>query len=111
MNSLSNQHCVPCEGGQRPMTSAEIQEYLQQLPEWSLNKAQTTISRRFEFKGFQKTISFINALAWVVNPENHHPTLEAGYDYCVVHFTTHAIKGLSPNDFICAAKVDGLLKK
>ena len=109
MDTLSTGHCVPCEGGQPPLSPAQIQHHLLQLPEWVLNKAQTAISRRFEFKGFQKTVSFINALSWIVNQENHHPTLTAGYDYCEVTFTTHAIKGLSKNDFICAAKIDALL--
>lgn len=109
MDNLSTGHCAPCEGGERPLNSAQIQEHLKQVPEWSLNAAQTVISRCFTFKGFQKTISFINAVAWIVNQENHHPTLEAGYDYCIINFTTHAIKGLSKNDFICAAKINTLL--
>ena len=109
MDDLSTGRCLPCEGGQPPLAPEQIQQYRAQLPEWSLNESKTAISRRFSFKGFQKTISFINAIAWIVNQENHHPTLEAGYDYCIVTFTTHAVKGLTPNDFICAAKIDKLL--
>jgi 4a-hydroxytetrahydrobiopterin dehydratase len=109
MGNLSSGHCVPCEGGQPPLHAAEIQQHLQQLPEWRSNDQQTSISRRFAFKGFQKTIGFINAVAWIVNQEGHHPTIEAGYDYCIIHFTTHAVNGLTKNDFICAAKIDQLL--
>jgi 4a-hydroxytetrahydrobiopterin dehydratase len=109
MDDLSTGRCLPCEGGQPPLTPEQMQQYCVQLPEWSLNESKTAISRRFSFKVFQKTISFINAVAWIVNQENHHPTLEAGYDYCTITFTTHAVKGLTPNDFICAAKIDKLL--
>ncbi len=109
MDDLSAGHCVPCEGGQPPLTEPEIEKHLKQVTEWSLNEDKTTISRRFQFKSFQKTIFFINAIAWIANQEGHHPTLEAGYDYCLVKYTTHAVKGLSKNDFICAAKIDALL--
>jgi 4a-hydroxytetrahydrobiopterin dehydratase len=110
MSDLSTGHCVPCERGEPPLTPAQIQQHLRETPEWSLNEAKTVISRRFEFKGFQKVINFINAVAWIVNKEGHHPTLEAGYDYCLVSFTTHALNGLSKNDFICAAKIDLLVQ-
>jgi 4a-hydroxytetrahydrobiopterin dehydratase len=109
MDDLSAGRCLPCEGGQPPLPADQIQQHLAQLPEWTANDQKTAISRRFTFKGFQKTIGFINALAWIVNQENHHPTLEAGYDYCIVTFTTHAAKGLTRNDFICAAKIDKLI--
>ena len=109
MDDLSTGRCLPCEGGQPPLTPEQIQQYRVQLPEWSLNESKTAISRRFSFKGFQKTISFINAIAWIVNQENHHPTLEAGYDYCISYFHYPCREGLTPNDFICAAKIDKLL--
>ena len=108
MDDLSTGRCLPCEGGQPPLTPEQIQQYRMQLHEWSLNESKTAISRRFSFKGFQKTISFINAVAWIVNQENHHPDMEVGYNYCLVKYTTHAINGLSKNDFICAAKINNL---
>lgn len=106
---LTEKHCVPCEGGVDPIERDEAERLLSELPGWTLNDDATLITRRFEFKGFYKTISFINAMAWVVNQENHHPDFSAGYNYCDVGFTTHAIDGLSENDFICAAKVSALL--
>ena len=106
---LSDRHCKPCEGGVAPMTPEEARATMDQVPGWTLSADATTISRRFEVKGFYKTMAFINAMAWIANSENHHPDFSAGYNYCEVNFTTHAIDGLSENDFICAAKLNALL--
>ncbi len=91
------------------MTREEAEATMDQVPGWELSEDGTTLTRRFEFKGFYKCMSFINAMAWIANSENHHPDFSAGYNYCVVNFTTHAIDGLSENDFICAAKVNELM--
>jgi 4a-hydroxytetrahydrobiopterin dehydratase len=106
---LTEKTCVPCEGGVPPILRDEALSVLKSLEGWQLSEDAKMISRRFEFKGFYRTVSFINAMAWVVNNENHHPDFSAGYNYCDVGFTTHAIDGLSENDFICAAKVSALL--
>jgi 4a-hydroxytetrahydrobiopterin dehydratase len=106
---LTDRHCKPCEGGVAPMTREEAQATMDQIPGWKLSEDATTISQRFEFKGFYKTMAFINAMAWIANAENHHPDFSAGYNFCKVNFTTHAIDGLSENDFICAAKINDLL--
>lgn len=104
---LNNMKCIPCEGGVAPLNLVEAEVLLKELnPAWVLDPHVKCITRRFEFKGFQKTMGFVNALAWIVNQENHHPELKMGYNYCEVTFTTHAIDGLSSNDFICAAKLD-----
>ncbi len=108
MTNLCELGCKPCEGGVAPLTRDEAKKLREQTPEWQISEDNIKITRRFEFKGFNKTMSFVNALAWIVNKEMHHPDLEVGYNYCVVNFTTHAINGLSENDFICAAKVDKL---
>lgn len=105
---LQSKKCVPCEGGVPSLTAEQISTFLAQLPEWQLNTDKTLITRRFTFKGFYKTMAFVNAIAWIANQENHHPDMEVGYNYCVVKYTTHAINGLSENDFICAAKVNQL---
>ncbi|NRB71402.1 MAG: 4a-hydroxytetrahydrobiopterin dehydratase [Xanthomonadales bacterium] len=107
--SLTDKHCVPCEGGVDAIDRESALEMLKTLPHWTLSEDSKMITRRFEFKGFYRTVSFINAMAWVVNKENHHPDFSAGYNFCEVGFTTHAIDGLSENDFICAAKVSALL--
>lgn len=107
--NLTTMKCIPCEGGVAPLNRIQAEDLLKQLNSaWTIDSETKSITRRFEFKGFQKTIGFVNALAWVVNQENHHPDLKVGYNYCEVTFTTHAIDGLSENDFICAAKIDSL---
>ena len=107
---LTQKHCLPCEGGVAAIGREEAENMLAEVPGWQLSDDGKMISRRFEFKGFLSTMSFINAMAFMVNKENHHPDFSAGYNYCDVGFTTHAIDGLSENDFICAAKVNALLE-
>jgi 4a-hydroxytetrahydrobiopterin dehydratase len=106
---LTDRHCEPCEGGVEPLQREKAESMLAEVPGWTLSEDGKMIVRRFEFRGFFRTMSFINAMAWVVNNEGHHPDFSAGYNYCEVGFTTHAIDGLSDNDFICAAKVNALL--
>lgn len=107
---LTKKHCVPCEGGVPPLKLDEIKFHLQTLPEWKLHDDHTMITRVLTFHNFHETMAFVNAIAWVSHQENHHPDLEVGYNRCVVHYMTHAVKGLTENDFICAAKVEELLK-
>jgi 4a-hydroxytetrahydrobiopterin dehydratase len=109
MTDLSARRCVPCEGGIAPLSRAAAEEVLQRLDEaWQLSVDATSIQREYRFRDFFRTMSFVNALAHIANIEDHHPDLELGYNYCRVRFTTHAIQGLSENDFICAAKIDQL---
>ncbi len=100
--------CVGCEGGIPALSAEEINQLMPEVPAWQVNADHTVISRRYEFKGFYKTMAFVNAIAWIANQENHHPDMEVGYNYCLVKFTTHAINGLTKNDFICAAKINQL---
>ena len=107
MSELADKHCKPCEGGVKPLTRMESERMLTKLGRgWQLDEKASTVRREFKFKDFYRTMSFVNALAHLANIEDHHPDLEVGYGYCRVLFTTHAIKGLSENDFICAAKID-----
>ncbi len=110
MENLKEQHCIPCEGGVPALKEEEIAALMQELPHWALNESETQISRDVTFKGFYKAMAFLNAVAWIANEEGHHPDMSVGFGYCKVTFTTHAAKGLTQNDFICAAKVDALLK-
>ena len=105
---LSQKHCKPCEGGIPALTQAKAEAMLTNLDQWQLVDNATKLRRRFEFKGFNKTMGFINAIAWIANQEMHHPDVNYGYNYCEVTYTTHAINGLSENDFICASKIDAL---
>ncbi len=109
MNDLTAKHCKPCEGGVSPMSKVEAQRLLEQVPSWTLSDDGKSVHREFKFKNFHRTMEFVNALAWIAHQEDHHPDLEVGYNRCAVRYSTHAIGGLSENDFICAAKVDALL--
>lgn len=109
MSELAERHCKPCEGGVAPYSREQAEKLLKQLASgWVLSKEGPYLRREFRFKDFYRTMSFVNALAHIANIEDHHPDLEVGYNYCRVQFTTHAIKGLSENDFICAAKIDAI---
>lgn len=110
MTDLKDKKCVPCEGGVAPLSKETAKKFLAQVKGWELNPSATGISRQFQFKNFYQTMAFVNAVAWVANKENHHPDLDVGYNRCTVRYTTHAISGLSENDFICAAKIDALLE-
>jgi 4a-hydroxytetrahydrobiopterin dehydratase len=107
MSELAEKKCVPCEGGVAPLTREEAVRHGAKLAVgWRIADDAKAIHREFSFRDFYRTMSFVNALAHIANLEDHHPDLEVGYNYCRVKFTTHAIGGLSENDFICAAKID-----
>ncbi len=107
-NDLSGKHCTPCEGGTLPIDSFAVEKLLQRLEGWEEKEGR--IEKLFQFKNHFQTMTFVNAIAWISLRENHHPDLHVGYNTCRVSYTTHAINGLSKNDFICAAKVDELMK-
>lgn len=88
------------------MSEAEANGQLAALPEWKLKNGQ--IQRIYAFRNYFDTIAFVNALAWVAHREDHHPDLGVHFNRCSVAFNTHTVGGLSPNDFICAAKADAL---
>ncbi len=107
MNELVDRRCKPCEGSIAAFSAEQAQAALKQLSaDWRLIEDGKAIKREFAFRDFYRTMSFVNALAHLANIEDHHPDLEVGYNYCRVRFSTHAIGGLSENDFICAAKID-----
>jgi 4a-hydroxytetrahydrobiopterin dehydratase len=109
MSALTDRKCVPCEGGVAPLTREQATALLKQLaPEWSLADDAKSIRSEWKFRNFYHTMSFVNAVAHVANAEDHHPDLEVGWGYCRIRYNTHAIGGLSENDFICAAKIDAL---
>ena len=103
---LAAKKCKPCEGGVSPLTPPEIATLLGQLDGWQLRDG--VIAKTYEFKNYYQTMAFVNAAAWVAHREDHHPDMTVGYSRCTVNYSTHAINGLSENDFICAAKLDAL---
>jgi 4a-hydroxytetrahydrobiopterin dehydratase len=109
MKDLSETKCAPCEGGVKPLTPAKVKLLAKQLhKDWRIAKDSKSLMRSLKFKDFYRTMSFVNAVAYIANTEDHHPDLEVGYDHCRVTYSTHSIGGLSVNDFICAAKLDRL---
>ena len=109
MNDLSKKKCIPCEGGMQALSADETKVLLSQIETWQIDEQSKEIFREYRFKDYYKTIAFVNALAWIAHQENHHPDIEVGYNRCRVRYSTHAIGGLSENDFICAAKVNMLI--
>ena len=108
-DELATRHCKPCEGGIEPLTEAQGRELLKGLdPGWSMSDDGLSIARSFEFPAYSRTLGFANAVAWIAIAEGHHPVLTIEYGRCHVSYTTHAIDGLSDNDFSCAAKIDRL---
>lgn len=105
---LTNKQCKPCEGGVPPLTQNEIDALMKQLEGWA--QFDRLIGKTFEFKNYYQTMAFVNAVAWLSHREDHHPDMAVSYNKCRVEYTTHAIGGLSENDFICAAKVDALFR-
>ena len=107
-DDLIARKCKPCEGGVPALERGEAEGLLRHLPGWEL--AGNEIAKDYRFKNHYQTMAFVNAVAWISHQENHHPDLEVGFNHCRVRYSTHAIGGLSENDFICAAKVEGLVQ-
>lgn len=110
LSELASRQCKPCEGGVRAPALAqdEINTLLKQLDGWTLHESR--IGKAFEFKDFYENMAFVNAVAWISQRENHHPDMSVSYRRCRLEYSTHALKGLSESDFICAAKVDALFR-
>lgn len=109
-SDLHTKRCVSCEGIGQSLGPDQIKHLMPQLDQgWTITSDYLQLKRSFSFKNFFETMAFVNALAWIANLENHHPDLEIGYNYCHITLMTHALKGLTQNDFICAAKFDQLL--
>lgn len=107
---LAARSCRPCEGGVDPLSAAQVDSLLEALhPDWVVSADGLEISRRFEFPAYSRTLGFANAAAWIAISEGHHPVLTVSYGACEVSYTTHAVNGLTDNDFICAAKTDCLV--
>ena len=105
--NLESRHCKPCGKGGTPLPDTEVERFLSGLTGWE--SARGLIGKSFAFKNYYQTMAFVNAVAWIAHSEGHHPDLAVSYNSCRVSYSTHAIGGLSENDFICAAKVDALL--
>ena len=108
INTLANKHCRPCRPGELALPRIQARTLLKNAPEWKINKTGTDINRTYHFKNYYQTLAFVNAVAWIAHQQDHHPTLTVHYNHCDVRYTTDSAKGLSENDFICAAQIDAL---
>jgi len=99
--------CKPCEGGTPPLNLQQANQYLQAVQGWELFEG-AKIKKEFKFKNFLESMAFVNNLAKLAEEEGHHPTILISYNKVKITLTTHAIGGLSENDFIMAAKIDKL---
>ena len=116
MNNLLKKKCVPCEGGAKPITHEAVLKYMEQVPSWKLTEDPSPnlqkfgmgakISKEFKFKDFIGAINFVERVADLAEMEGHHPDIHIYYNKVVLELSTHAIGGLSLNDFILAAKID-----
>jgi 4a-hydroxytetrahydrobiopterin dehydratase len=106
VRDLAQGRCKPCEGGVDALKPTEIENLLKQLDGWALENG--AIAKTYSFKNHYQALAFVNAAAWISHREDHHPDMTVGYNTCRVAYVTHAINGLSENDFICAAKLDKL---
>jgi 4a-hydroxytetrahydrobiopterin dehydratase len=104
---LTQRHCVPCEGGTPPMDPDTAREMIEQVPGWELGDNKLT--RRFKFRDFAEAMAFVNRVASLAEAEGHHPDIHISWNRVRLDLTTHAIKGLSDNDFIMAARTNELV--
>lgn len=110
MSELAKKRCVPCEGNVAPLDLGRASKLKEQLrAEWKLVNEGKGLRATFAFDNYYRTTAFVNAVAWIAHVEDHHPDIAFGYKSCTIDYWTHAIDGLSENDFICAAKIDALL--
>jgi 4a-hydroxytetrahydrobiopterin dehydratase len=111
MNDLLNKKCTPCEGGVLPFDISEIHKYQKKVDGWDIIKNEKKIfylCKKYEFKNFLESKIFINKVGDISENEGHHPDISFGWGYAEIKITTHAVEGLSENDFILAAKIDQL---
>ena len=105
-SSLSQLKCQPCSGSTPKLTLDEIQYKLTEVNKWELNDNHEMIFKKFTFNNFKKALNFTNLVGKIADEEGHHPDISLGWGYCLIMIHTHAIKGLSINDFILASKID-----
>ena len=109
ISELERKHCVSCEGDVKPLLGQQVEQYLADMPDWKLTPDGKRIRREWRVKDFDVALDFFNRIGKLANEEDHHPDLHlAGYRNVAVEIWTHAIGGLSENDFILAAKINGL---
>jgi 4a-hydroxytetrahydrobiopterin dehydratase len=112
VSDLLKKKCIPCEGGVIPFDLSEIHKYQKKVDGWDIIKNDNEIyylEKKFTFKNFLQSQKFVNEVGKISENEGHHPDIIFGWGYAKINITTHAIKGLSENDFILAAKIDQII--
>ena len=112
MSDLFNKKCLPCEGGVIPFDISEIHKYQKKVDGWDITENKNKIFflfKKFKIENFLKSQNFVNEVGKVSEQEGHHPDISFGWGYAEIKITTNAIKGLSENDFILAAKIDQII--
>jgi 4a-hydroxytetrahydrobiopterin dehydratase len=111
MSDLASRRCVACEGSAKKIDAADMALLLEKLSDrWTVDNDHQRLHADFIFRNYYQTSAFVNAVAWIAHCENHHPEIAFGYKTCRITWWTHAVDGLTENDFICAAKVDQLIE-
>jgi len=105
--SLEGKKCIPCEGGVEPMSVKKAEELLQEIPGWKLTDKK--LERKYSFSDFKEAMNFVNKVAEIAEKEGHHPDISIQWNKVILELWTHAIDGLSENDFIIASKVNKLI--
>ena len=112
MSDLLNKKCVPCEGGVLPFDISEIHKYQKKVDCWNIiknGKKNFFLNKKFNFENFLESQEFVNKVGKISEEEGHHPDVLFGWGYAEIKIITHAIEGLSENDFILAAKIDQII--
>jgi 4a-hydroxytetrahydrobiopterin dehydratase len=108
-SELTQKHCAPCEGGVPPLSAEQVRQHLEAVPAWKLTADGKHIRREWRVKDFATALDILNRVGRNAEKEDHHPDLHlTGYRNVAIQLATHAIGGLSENDFILAAKIDTL---
>jgi 4a-hydroxytetrahydrobiopterin dehydratase len=110
MSKLAKKKCVPCEEGGEPLSREEAEKLLKELNDWLLIDDAHMLAKSFHFSDFAESMEFVNKVAAIAEEEGHHPDLTISWGDVGVELTTHAMEGLSENDFIMAAKIDEIQK-
>lgn len=110
MPDLAKRRCVPTTTATPRVPPDEVTLLLASLPGYEADLVAGTLTKTYELANFYETMAFVNAVAFIAHAEDHHPELAVSYSRCVVTYSTHDIGGLSENDFICAAKIEALLR-
>jgi 4a-hydroxytetrahydrobiopterin dehydratase len=104
--NLLRKICRACEGGVKAFDKTQAEDYVAEVPGWNLGEDSKQISKEYKFKDFIGAVNFVNNIAEIAEAEGHHPDIKISYNKVLLELSTHAIDGLSENDFILAAKID-----